>query len=102
MAIRSKAPTKSTKEPWHSVSIVPGKNPCDAVLANPRRRMLPGHAARLPVTDCSDPEHCECRYQHHTDRRAGPRRTDDNGGGTPTDKARPKNRRRPGERRARD
>ena len=102
MATRGKAPTKTLREPWHSVSIVAGKNPCDAVLANPRRRMLSREAVRLPVAGCSDPDHCTCRYQHHADRRTGARRNDNTGGGTPQNKAPEKNRRRPGERRARD
>ena len=102
MAIRSKAPGKTLREPWHSVSIVPGRNPCDAVLAYPRRRMLSSEAVRLPLAGCSDPEHCQCRYQHHADRRAGARRTDDSGSATARADAPAKNRRRPGERRARD
>ncbi len=102
MVIRSKAPSKTPREPWHSVSIIPGKHPCDAVLAISRRRMLANQALRLPVAGCGDPEHCQCRYQHHTDRRSGPRRNDDGGGRTNAGKEPPKNRRRPGERRARD
>jgi hypothetical protein len=102
MVIRSKPTSKAIREPWHSVSIVPGKNPCDAVLANPRRRTLSREAPRLPVAGCSDPEHCQCRYQHHADRHAGPRRNEDSGGGTGTGTAPAKNRRRPGERRARN
>jgi len=106
MTIRGKSSAKTSakvpREPWHSVSIVPGRNPCDAVLASPRRRMLSRDAIRLPLAGCSDPEHCQCRYQHHHDRRSAARRSDDSGGGSAQGKAPSKDRRRPGERRARD
>ena len=99
MKIVGKTTSRTPKQPWHSVSIVPGAKPCDAVLANPRRRLLSGNAPRLPLKDCSDPDQCQCKFQHHPDRRAGARRTDDSGGGGQA-KTPGSNRRRPGERRA--
>jgi hypothetical protein len=101
MAIRSKSSAKAPKEPWHSVSIVPGKNACAAVLANPRRRVLSRDALRLPLVGCDQSDSCQCRFQHHADRRTGARRDEDAGSGA-RGKVPPSERRRPGERRARD
>ena len=102
MPVRDKLSGSTPKQPWHSVSIVPCKNPCDAVLANPRRRVLSRDAPRLPLADCSDPDHCQCKYQHHADRRSAPRRSEDSGAGSGPGSKPPRERRRPGERRARD
>ena len=38
-------------------------------------RLLSLEAPRLPVVGCTNPGGCHCRFQHHDDRRAGPRRT---------------------------
>jgi hypothetical protein len=58
---------------WYSVSVLPGKRCCQAVKAIARKRVLSAEAPRLPLPGC-DLRTCECRYQHHTDRRATPRR----------------------------
>jgi hypothetical protein len=36
-------------------------------------RYLSREAPPLPLKDCTSPE-CTCRYEHHEDRRKGPRR----------------------------
>jgi hypothetical protein len=64
--------------PYHAVSILPGKNACDAVFRFSGRRYLSRQAPRLPLPAC-DAFNCTCRFKHHKDRRAGPRRTSDIG-----------------------
>jgi hypothetical protein len=76
-----KAPTKKPaaapqKTQWRAVSLVPGARCCAAVKAAARRRWLSPVAPRFPLPGC-DVKTCECRYQHHSDRRAGPRRRAD-------------------------
>jgi hypothetical protein len=60
---------------FHAVSIVPGKQCCAQVQALQGVRLLSVEAPRLPIIGCTKPELCQCRYQHHADRRAGPRRS---------------------------
>jgi hypothetical protein len=77
-------PTKSTqpkkpmnsngnKTKWYSVSVMPGKRCCAAAKQLAKKRWLSTAAPRLPLERC-DQRTCECRYQHHTDRRGMPRR----------------------------
>lgn len=66
-------PIKPNKSKWYSVSLVPGKRCCTAVKQLARKRFLSADAPRFPVAKC-DLKTCECRYQHHDDRRAAPRR----------------------------
>jgi hypothetical protein len=60
---------------FHAVSIVAGPNACAQVKALTGVRLLSAEAPRLPVIGCTDPSGCRCRFQHHDDRRAGPRRS---------------------------
>ena len=60
---------------FHAVSIVPGPVACPQVKALKNARLLSLEAPRLPVVGCTNPGGCHCRFQHHDDRRAGPRRT---------------------------
>jgi hypothetical protein len=64
---------------WHAVSIKPGATACDAVRKLSGTRWLSAQAPRFPVADC-DVRSCECRYRHHPDRRAQPRRQLDRDG----------------------
>jgi hypothetical protein len=74
---RSDRPNKGpNKTEWYAVSLVPGRRCCSAVKAAARRRWLSAIAPRFPLPGC-DLKTCECRYQHHADRRAGPRRRAD-------------------------
>ena len=70
IAVKSERPGKS---PWYAVSVVPAVRSCAAVKALARKRWLSSEAPRLPVPKC-DARTCDCRYLHHTDRRAAPRR----------------------------
>jgi hypothetical protein len=71
---------RSSKQPWHAVSIVPRGAACEAAVALRERRFLSTEAPRLPLADCSRAASCECVYHHYTDRRAGPRRSSDDTG----------------------
>ena len=87
----------SIKSSWQSVSIVPGPRACKRVEALRETRFLARNAPRLPLPDCTNQDGCQCKYQRHADRRAGPRRSEDRFAGK-RDTAKPE-RRRPGERR---
>ena len=58
---------------FHAVSIIPGDSACAAAYRFTRQRFLSAYAPRLPLPTCDAPR-CTCRYKHHKDRRAGPRR----------------------------
>ncbi len=61
---------------WHAVSIIGGAQACGDARQCGRRRFLSADAPRLPLPSC-DGRACECRYRHHQDRRAMPRRQAD-------------------------
>ena len=62
--------------PYHAVSILAGARACSEALKCADARFLSAHVPPpLPLPDC-DSERCTCRYKHHDDRRAGPRRED--------------------------
>lgn len=56
--------------PYAAVSIRCGTNACAAAKALRERRFLPREAPITPLADCDSP-HCDCRYVHYADRRAG-------------------------------
>lgn len=59
---------------FHAVTVVAGANACAQAKALKDVRLLSPEAPRLPIVGCTNPAGCTCRYQHHDDRRAGPRR----------------------------
>jgi len=69
---------KPPLRPWHAVSIVPGSQPCAAAAGLARKRFLSRNAPALPLKTC-DQAQCACRYDHHDDRRKGPRRASEMG-----------------------
>ena len=69
---------KRPARPWHAVSIVPGHHPCAAADGLAGKRFLSRDAPTLPLKAC-DQGSCSCRYDHHNDRRKGPRRVSDMG-----------------------
>jgi hypothetical protein len=73
-----KSPGRSAPaiNPYHAVSILPGTGACAAANRFSGQRMLPKQAPRLPLPGC-DAKICDCRFKHHKDRRAGPRRNSD-------------------------
>jgi len=73
---------KVRSEPWHAVAIRTGGHACRAAEEAAGTRYLATDAPLLPLRNCDRSEHCECRYRHYPDRRAGPRRKSD--GAPPT------------------
>jgi hypothetical protein len=71
-------PRPPEKTNFHAVSILPGDNACAAAYRFTGQRFLSVGAPRLPLPSC-DAAACTCRYKHHKDRRAGPRRHSDMG-----------------------
>jgi hypothetical protein len=61
--------------PWHAVSIVPGKPVCHKARALLGVRFLSPQAPSLPLQGCE--MSCSCRYRHHQDRRREARRAAD-------------------------
>jgi len=75
------APAPAKKKPpnrYHAVSIMPGPRCCAAARDLIEQRFLSPQAPPLPLKGC-DRATCECRYEHHPDRRKGPRRARDLG-----------------------
>lgn len=64
--------------PWHAVSIIPGPGACGAARRFKGVRFLSKDAPRLPLPACVMAQ-CTCRFKHHDDRRAGPRRRSEQG-----------------------
>ena len=65
---------------WSAVSIVPGSPGCEAARAAKGRRCLSSEAPRIPLPECTSPGSCQCVYRKYADRRAGPRRAEDDSG----------------------
>jgi hypothetical protein len=65
-------------DPHHAVSIIPGEHACGSAYRFTGHRFLSRQAPKLPLPTC-DAFHCTCRFKHHKDRRAGPRRRHDIG-----------------------
>lgn len=60
---------------YHAVSIVADPDACAQAKALQGVRLLSLSAPRLPIVGCTNPEGCHCKFKHHDDRRAGPRRS---------------------------
>lgn len=71
---------KQTAKRWSAVSIVAGSGSCEAVLALKGRRFLGADAPRIPLAECTCAQSCRCVYRKYSDRRAGPRRTEEHTG----------------------
>lgn len=66
----------TVSNPYHAVSISAKGGMCDAAKECKGKRFLSADAPQLPLAGC-DAANCACKYAHHDDRRAGPRRTSD-------------------------
>lgn len=64
--------------PYHAVTVVPGRGACPGARAIEGQRFLSQSAPALPLKRCQAAE-CSCRYVHHEDRRAQSRRARDLG-----------------------
>ena len=71
----SKTPSR-----WSAVSILPGSISCGAARALKGQRFLSGEAPRIPLSECTSAANCRCVYRKFADRRAGPRRGEDQSG----------------------
>jgi hypothetical protein len=69
--------TKTTDRRWHAVSVKPGDGACSAAVSGKNRRWLSREAPLLPLPGCTRPDACKCTYNHHDDRRAGSRRSEE-------------------------
>jgi hypothetical protein len=64
--------------PWHAVGVTSAGSPCCRASVSARRiRYLSSEAPPLPLSGCTQPKNCTCKYKHFADRRAGPRRVTD-------------------------
>ena len=74
------APVAPRKVPnrFHAVTIAPGERACAEAHALRGKRFLSREAPALPLKNCGSAK-CECRYEHHGDRRKGKRRAHDLG-----------------------
>lgn len=79
---RQPVETRYIVNPYHAVSIRPGRYACGAVLQLQGVRFLSADAPKLPLPGCNAST-CNCRYQHHEDRREADRRQSDVWGSGP-------------------
>ncbi len=77
---RGKTPIRTARKIFHGVSIHPDEfSTCDAARKLKDVRFLADDAPMLPLSDCSNPAGCRCKYQHYDDRRTEARRESDVG-----------------------
>lgn len=69
--------SKTVDTRWNAVSVVSSSQSCEAARALRERRFLSKEAPRLPLPDCTQAELCRCTYRKYADRRAGPRRDEE-------------------------
>jgi hypothetical protein len=65
---------------YHCVEVIAGSHGCKAAVELKKQRLLSADAPKLPLANCDQPAQCDCRYRHHDDRRAAPRRAEETGG----------------------
>ena len=73
---KGKQQTKSNKlihGKFHCITIHHDKHACDSVKRLSHQRVLSGEAPVLPLISC-DAAQCNCRFEHHEDRRFEDRR----------------------------
>jgi hypothetical protein len=69
----------SQRTAWFAVSVTIGPGACEGARAFGTTRWLSADAPRFPLPGCNA-LNCDCRYKHHSDRRAGDQRSRDRGG----------------------
>jgi len=68
------AATRATGKSYHCVEVRAATSACEAVQQLGNIRFLSREAPVLPVSGCTMPKQCACRYAHHDDRRNDHRR----------------------------
>ena len=77
---QQKRPTpKVQQHPYRGVRVYSKTACCDAAQRIKGQKFLAAHAPQLPLGGCSEPERCQCRYKHLSDRRSEMRRDEDHG-----------------------
>ncbi len=72
------SPEIRVTNPWHAVAVTtPAETCCRASVQARKIRYLSSEAPPLPLSGCSQPKNCVCKYKHFADRRAGSRRVTD-------------------------
>jgi len=66
--------SRSSRLRFHAVTVMPGADACPQARSLLGVRVLSAEAPRLPLAGCDRADHCDCRFKHHDDRRAGQRR----------------------------
>jgi hypothetical protein len=69
-------PAVSAPRPFQAVSIHCDLNACPMAQRLRDCRFLAKDAPKLPLTGCTHPNDCDCRYLKHKDRRSESRRLD--------------------------
>jgi len=54
---------------YPAVMIAASRSACAAAKAQDGRRILATDAPRLPLSDCTQPHDCQCRFSKYADRR---------------------------------
>lgn len=72
-------PTRAQVSKYQAISIFRGIDACATARKFSDHRFLAREAPALPLTACTMPENCECKYLKFRDRRAEPRRLVDFG-----------------------
>lgn len=67
-------PMRQPPRPFQAISIYRGTACCAIAKQFSEHRFLAKDAPELPLTGCTMPERCDCRYLKHKDRRTGERR----------------------------
>jgi hypothetical protein len=73
-APRISTPAASAPRPFQAVSIFHGAKACEMARRFSDHRFLSKDAPQLPLSGCSMPARCECRFLKHKDRRGDRRR----------------------------
>lgn len=75
-------PARAPAPRFQAIAIFRGVRACEVARKFSDRRFLAREAPALPLSACTMPKGCECKYMKFSDRRAEPRRLVDYGTAT--------------------
>ena len=78
-SVPAKVAGAQAPRPFQSISIHRGMVCCATAKKVDGYRFLYKNAPQLPLSECTMPSACKCRYEKYDDRRSGPRRSSDIG-----------------------